>query len=95
MDLSEAAVQPLWREHAACLLHPGILFFGLDELETPAEKRHREDEAKSICATCGVRDECLEYALATKEPYGIWGGLTEVERKAYARTHNARRTVRV
>jgi WhiB family redox-sensing transcriptional regulator len=31
---------------------------------------------------CAVRRECLEYALTTKEPYGIWGGLTEVERRA-------------
>ncbi len=71
-----------WRERAACLAHPAILFFGLDDTEPPAERRVREDEAKRICATCLVRAECLEYALDTKEPYGIWGGLTELERKA-------------
>ena len=71
-----------WRERAACLAYPAILFFGVDDAETPAERRVREDEAKRICATCEVRDECLDYALATKEPYGIWGGLTELERKA-------------
>lgn len=71
-----------WRERAACLDYPAVLFFGLDDTESPAERRAREDEAKLICATCEVRRECLEYALATKEPYGIWGGLTELERKA-------------
>jgi WhiB family redox-sensing transcriptional regulator len=71
-----------WRERAACLAYPSVLFFGLDDSETPAERRAREEEAKSICARCDVRQECLEYALATKEPYGIWGGLTEIERKA-------------
>jgi WhiB family redox-sensing transcriptional regulator len=71
-----------WRERAACLPHPAILFFGLDDSESPAERREREDEAKAVCARCEVRRECLEYALATKEPYGIWGGLTEIERKA-------------
>ncbi len=72
-----------WRERAACLPHPAILFFGLDDVENPVERRVREDQAKLICATCQVRTECLEYALATKEPYGIWGGLNEVERKAH------------
>ena len=76
--------QAEWREQAACLPLPGILFFGLDDSESPIERRAREERAKSICATCGVRSECLAYALVTKEPYGIWGGLTELERKAMA-----------
>ena len=71
-----------WREQAACLPLPGLLFFGMEENETPMEKRVREEQAKSICATCGVRSECLTYALATKEPYGIWGGMNELERKS-------------
>ncbi|MGH2746670.1 MAG: WhiB family transcriptional regulator [Actinomycetota bacterium] len=71
-----------WRERAACLNYPAVLFFGLDDSETPAERRAREDEAKRICFDCCVKEECLEYALATKEPYGIWGGLTEIERRS-------------
>ena len=71
-----------WRERAACLPFPAILFFGMDDSEGPAERHAREQEAKAICATCVVRDECLAYALATRESYGIWGGLTELERKA-------------
>ncbi|MFN2524911.1 MAG: WhiB family transcriptional regulator [Actinomycetota bacterium] len=74
-----------WRQRAACLEYPAVIFFGLDDCETPAERRAREDRAKAICSGCNVRQECLEYALDTKEPYGIWGGLTEIERKAYAR----------
>jgi WhiB family redox-sensing transcriptional regulator len=74
-----------WRERAACLPFPSVLFFGLDDSETPAERAARELEAKEICARCDVRLECLEYALTTKEPYGIWGGLTEVERRAKLR----------
>ena len=75
-----------WREHAACLAYPSILFFGLDDSESPADRRAREDEAKRICAGCNVRTECLEYALEMREPYGIWGGLTELERKARLRS---------
>ena len=36
--------------------------------------------AKAICATCPVREECLEYALETRPADGIWGGLTAIER---------------
>ncbi len=77
-----------WRERAACLPLPGILFFGMDDNESPMERRAREEQAKSICADCGVRSECLAYALATKEPYGIWGGLTELERKSLAQSRS-------
>ena len=85
MNESVLATDAEWRERAACLEYPAVIFFGLDDSETPAERRAREDRAKSICAGCEVRQECLEYALATREPYGIWGGLTEIERKARLR----------
>lgn len=71
-----------WREQAACLEFPAVLFFGLDDTESSAERRAREDRAKTICYGCRVRQECLEYSLATREPYGIWGGLTEIERRS-------------
>jgi WhiB family transcriptional regulator, redox-sensing transcriptional regulator len=71
-----------WREEAACLRYPGILFFGQEDSESAAERRAREEEAKQICAACSVRRQCLEYALRTREPYGIWGGLTEIERRS-------------
>lgn len=37
--------------------------------------------AKSICQVCPVKSPCHDYAMAIREPYGIWGGLTEVERR--------------
>ena len=74
-----------WRQRAACLDYPALLFFGLDDAETPAQRRVREEKAKRVCRACEVRRECLEYALATREPYGIWGGLNEIERKARLR----------
>lgn len=85
MNTSLPALDAEWRERAACLSFPSILFFGVDDNETPVERRGREERAKEICASCPVRKECLDYALATKEPYGIWGGLTEVERKSRLR----------
>ena len=83
-----------WRDRAACLSYPAILFFGMDDVETPAERRAREDQAKLVCSTCSVCDECLDYALTMREPYGIWGGLTEVERKARLRAAGQGRATR-
>ena len=44
----------------------------------PTSEAHA-DEAKAICATCPVREECLEYALETRPGDGVWGGLTSIE----------------
>lgn len=42
--------------------------------------RQNEREAKIICSLCPFKRECLDYALAAKEPFGVWGGLTVSER---------------
>ena len=73
-----------WRAYGACRLHPEIDFF-------PA-RGHSTAEAKAICAGCPVRDICLEVALNNGEKFGIWGGLSERERR---RLRNARRVEHV
>lgn len=85
MDPMPSPGELAWRERAACLPYPAVLFFGLDDNEPQADRRMREEKAKAICQVCEVKRECLEYALATREPYGIWGGLNEVERKQLLR----------
>ena len=50
--------------------------------ERKDDKRLREHRAKNICKTCGVRRDCLEYALRIREQHGIWGGMNETERIA-------------
>ena len=49
------------------------------------EKDGSTRDAKRICAECTVRAECLEYALANDERFGIWGGLSERERRKFRR----------
>ena len=49
------------------------------------EKGGSTREAKRICQACAVRDECLEYALLNDERFGIWGGLSERERRRLKR----------
>lgn len=49
------------------------------------EKGGSTKEAKSICARCEVREECLSYAMANDERFGIWGGYSERERRKLKR----------
>ena len=54
------------------------------------EKGGSTREAKRICAACPVRDDCLQYALENDERFGIWGGLSERERRRAKRVGPAR-----
>ncbi len=77
------AVEPEndWRLKAACKGLDPELFFSTDAFEAKQDKDAREAEAKAVCASCAVREECLDYAIKAGERYGIWGGLTETERR--------------
>ena len=83
--LASLEAEARWQDRAACKGMDPTIFFGPEYAETVKEKRDREDAAKAVCTTCPVREECLEYALDAREAYGIWGGLTELERKALLR----------
>ncbi len=73
MSRTKEAVAPTdWFEDAACRDVDTAIFF-------PTSDAHA-DAAKAICRQCPVREECLEYALATRPPEGVWGGLTPIER---------------
>jgi WhiB family redox-sensing transcriptional regulator len=75
-----------WRAHAACKGYDPELFFSSDDLTDKRERVEREAAAKAVCGRCPVRLDCLEYAIAAGERYGVWGGLNAQERRAYART---------
>ncbi len=66
-----------WQERALCAQTDPEAFF--------PEKGGSTREAKRICAGCEVRSECLEYALEHDERFGIWGGLSERERRKLKR----------
>ena len=70
-----------WQAKAECRGPQSAMFFPPSHFERKDEKEFREDNAKSICALCSVRSECLDYALRIREPHGIWGGLNEIERR--------------
>ena len=62
-----------WQDRGLCAQTDPEAFF--------PEKGGSTREAKKVCLTCDVRQECLEYALANDERFGIWGGLSERERR--------------
>jgi WhiB family redox-sensing transcriptional regulator len=71
----------------------GAVFFHPDS-ERGASRVTREERAKAICRGCPVLVRCREYALAAQEPYGVWGGLGEQERRhIIAQRHAATRAV--
>ena len=74
-------IQETWQGKAACRGPESALFFPPSWPERRDEKSDRETRAKSICASCGVRSLCLQFALDIKEQHGIWGGLNEAERR--------------
>jgi WhiB family redox-sensing transcriptional regulator len=79
-----ANVDRSWQLKGLCRGNHSHLFFPPSTSERKEDREKREAKAKAICSVCSVKDECLEFALEIREPYGIWGGLTEVERRQLA-----------
>jgi WhiB family transcriptional regulator, redox-sensing transcriptional regulator len=74
-----------WQLLGACRSEDTELFFH-PEGERGPRRSGREAAAKAVCARCPVLDLCRSHALAAREPYGVWGGMSESEREAvYAR----------
>jgi WhiB family transcriptional regulator, redox-sensing transcriptional regulator len=71
----------LWQAKAACRGPQATVFFPPSHSERKDDRIARERAAKAICRSCGVRRDCLDYAMRIREPHGIWGGLNELERK--------------
>jgi WhiB family transcriptional regulator, redox-sensing transcriptional regulator len=69
-----------WQEKGACREADPTLFFH-PQNERGLARLRRDRAAKSVCARCDVRIECADYAVRAREPYGVWGGLTEEDRE--------------
>ncbi len=77
-----------WQLDAACAGLDTALFYQADN-ERGMSVRNRERKAKAVCARCPVVDECLRNALASNEPYGVWGGMSADERFRLANSRGA------
>lgn len=78
-----------WRYRAACIKTDPELFFPKGNTG-PA--LWQIEEAKQVCRGCEVRDQCLTWALETGQDHGVWGGMSEDERRALKR-RNTRRNI--
>ncbi len=83
-----------WTKNAACRgMSPSVF---IHSKLSWGKRQEAEDYAKSICATCPVQEECLEYALMLPPSWalGIWSGTTEKDRRRLRRerAHNATST---
>lgn len=67
-----------WRDRASCADSNPELFFPVG---TTGIALDQIDAAKVVCDECVAKDECLEFALATNQEAGVWGGATEEERR--------------
>ena len=76
-----------WQEQANCLGVDPDLFF--------PERGASTREAKAVCRSCEVQGDCLEYALAHGEKFGIWGGLSERERRRVRRARALERNAAI
>ena len=76
-DGQEVELERDWQDQANCLGVDPDLFF--------PERGASTREAKEVCRGCQVRTQCLEYALMNGEKFGIWGGLSERERRRLRR----------
>ncbi|MGN6087725.1 MAG: WhiB family transcriptional regulator [Actinomycetes bacterium] len=75
-----------WQLRGACRGADPDVFFH-PEGERGPRRRNRDLAAKAYCAVCPVIQQCAAHALAVREPYGVWGGMTEDEREEiYARS---------
>lgn len=74
-----------WRSDAACRDEDPELFFPLGD-SGPALLQI--EEAKSVCKRCDVKADCLDWALDEGQDAGIWGGLSEAERRMLRRRYS-------
>ena len=77
----ETSLTTEWQQHGSCRAADSEIFFPPAVFEHKPEREAREAKAKAICSGCPVRVQCLTWALAVREPHGVWGGASEGDRK--------------
>lgn len=70
-----------WQVEGMCRGRYADLFFAPNAFEPKEDRLRREARATAICRVCPVLEPCADHALAVDEPFGIWGGMTEGDRR--------------
>jgi WhiB family redox-sensing transcriptional regulator len=79
-----------WRERAACINQNPELFFPTGITGTALLQL---EQAKRVCESCPVREDCLRWAMELGQDYGVWGGVSEEERRSLKRRAARKRAV--
>ena len=79
-----------WRERAACIDQNPELFFPTGITGTALLQL---EQAKRVCEACPVREDCLRWAMELGQDYGVWGGVSEEERRSLKRRAARKRAV--
>jgi WhiB family transcriptional regulator, redox-sensing transcriptional regulator len=85
-----------WMKDARCVDEDPTVFFPDEERMSAGVRRRYEEFAKKICngtlgeGPCPVREQCLEYSLAHPDEHGVWGGMTEQERRRFRKDQRRR-----
>lgn len=95
----------IWQEEGECYRHPNPKLWHPDIFDDDGEEWFDDgtiweafgdtsqfyEEARTLCEACPVREECVLHALAEKERFGMWGGLTPIERRRIERRERRQR----
>ena len=79
-----------WQLSGACRTVSPEVFFH-PEGERGSARKRRDEQARQVCLGCPVLNECRTHALQVREPYGVWGGITEDDRE---RTYDRQARIR-
>ncbi|GAA1054631.1 WhiB family transcriptional regulator [Dietzia natronolimnaea] len=71
-----------WADRGNCVGHQDLFYN--DDHDLKGTRRKNEELAKQLCRQCPVLDQCRRYAIEERELYGVWGGMTELERHKMA-----------
>jgi len=81
-----------WVNQAGCRAEDPDLFFPVGSTDPNDDQL---EEAKAVCIACSVREMCLDWSMDTNQEIGVWGGLSEEERRAMKRARRKRDRVAV
>lgn len=82
-----------WQDRGACRDAEPTLFMHHPDGERGPARRRRDTQAVAVCAQCPVIERCRQHAFSVREPFGVWGGLTEPDREAMQQRFSILRVV--
>lgn len=86
---------PDFRFEGVCRDKDPELFFPIGDTSKPGPAQTQANQAKAVCRTCPVMGQCLKWAMDTNQDAGVWGGMTESERRTHKRKKNRRQQEQV